>query len=340
MTVKYESSASYRFFEDRNYFITFDKNSLLIYDLDNRREHYIGNFGEYLIDKESEYIAYTISSKDKRGNGIYLYNPDDMITMALQTGNFIYSNLSWNHSKNMLAAYKYNYSNEKVDYPNMKIIVLSGVSNKTNKAEEYQVKDIEGIPENMGPAIKSGKYSSEITWSKDDERIFLKIKEYNQKDSNNVSDNEEAADVQIWHWKDKKLLSERITEYEKNKNKVFDAVFFRKKSKLVPLTSEGLQKLLFSKGTDRWAIGTDNREYLSDWDVSKNDLYRIDLKTGEKKLIEKKYSSRYSAGLEVSPDGKKVIMWDGEHYWCYDFDKDFKYNVSEKLRHFLCGQGI
>jgi len=175
-TRQYKSDAEYQFTEDTNYFITSDKKSLLVYDLDNLREHYIGNIGEFLIDKKSEYVAYTISSEDKRGNGIYLYNPKKMTTRALQTGNYLYSNLSWNKDKNSLAALKYNKVKEKIDFENMSIVVVSGIDSDHPESSEYKVKDIEGMPENMGPAVKFSNYSNEITWSNDDERLFIKIK--------------------------------------------------------------------------------------------------------------------------------------------------------------------
>ncbi|MEO1257237.1 MAG: prolyl oligopeptidase family serine peptidase [Bacteroidota bacterium] len=330
-TVKYETSADFQFLEDKNYFITSDKNSLLIYDLDNRREHYIGNIGEYLVDKKSEYIAYTISSEDKRGNGIYLFHPDKMTTRAIESGNFIYANLSWNKSRNSIAAYKYNKIKKEIDPANMHLVV---VETENNLSVEYPVKEIKGMPENMGPVAEPGKKSNNIFWSNDGERLFIKIKEYKKEEENKdkkEEGNKEKSTVQVWHWKDSKLLSERIMDHEKEKDKIFDAIFFRNKNTVVQLTGEEIQKLVFSEGTDDWAIGTDNREYLSDWDVYKNDLYRVSLNTGDKKLIEKKYSSRYSTGLEISPDGKKVILWDGKHFWCYDFEKDLKSNISEGL---------
>ncbi len=332
-TIKYESSAAYHFLENKNYFITTDKNSLLIYDLDKRREHYIGNIGEYLVDEKSEYITYTIASKDKRGNGIYLYNPNEMTTRALNTGNFIYSNLSWNTNKNALAAYKNNKVEKEIDYANMSIIVISGIDAEASETVEYPVKNINGIPENMGPAVKSDQHPNEITWSNDDERLFIKLKEYDKEgdDQEDANKSKEESTVQIWHWKDKKLLSERIMEYERKKNEVFEAIFFRNSNSVIQLTSEEIQKLIRSKKTDNWAIGTDNREYISDWDIYKNDLYSISLKTGDKKLIEKKYRSRYSSGLEMSPVGEKVILWDGKDYWCYDFNKDSKRNISAGL---------
>jgi hypothetical protein len=88
----------------------------------------------------------------------------------------------------------------------------------------------------------------------------------------------------------------------------------------------------YSRGTDRWAIGLDNRKYISDWDVEKNDIYSINLKTGEKKLIHEKHSGfYYNPNYEISPDGEKLLFWDGGHYYLYDFENDTKQNITEGL---------
>ena len=329
-TVQYESSASYAFMEGQNYFITKDNSSLLVYDLDSRQEHYIGNTGEYLTDKESPYVVYTIATEDKRGNGIYLYDPRKRTTQALQTGNFLYSNLSWNHGKSALAAYR--YKEDKDDYTDMSILVIDA---KTSETIEYPVTDIEGLAEHMAPAVGSGQSSNEITWSKDGDRLFLKIKEYEPKEEESKEENadsKEESSVQIWHWQDKKLLSERIMEYESKKNEVFDAVFSRSSNTLIQLTDEAIQDLVRSAGTDQWAIGTDNRKYISDWDVTKNDLYRINLKTGEKTLIsEAQVGQWYSPGYELSPDGEQIVFWDGQHYWHYNLQDASRQNLTEDL---------
>lgn len=330
-TVRYESNANYSFLEDNNYFITNDKNSLVIYDLNNRKEHFIGNVGEYLVDKESACITYTITTEDKRGNGIYLYNPAERTTKALLTGSFVFSNLSWNFSKNKIAAYKYTTLDKEIDYPNVSIVVLNNIESREVNTVEYPVENIHKMPEDMRLAVASIKSRKGITWSKDGERLFLKLKKYDEKEAIKKNTDLEESTVQIWHWKDKKLLSQRIMEAEKIKDKTFDAIFFRNSNKIEQLTGEGIQNLIYSKGTDNWAIGTDSRAYISDWDVSTYDLYRINLKTGDKKLIEKKYRSNGNNQIWISPDGTKAVLWDEEHFWCYDFDKNIKRNITDKL---------
>ncbi|NRA93908.1 MAG: S9 family peptidase, partial [Psychroserpens sp.] len=67
-------------------------------------------------------------------------------------------------------------------------------------------------------------------------------------------------------------------------------------------------------------------------DVAKNDLYSVNLKTGEKKLIQEKHSrSYYNANYHISPDGEKVVIWNGKDYVLYDFEKDEKLNITDGL---------
>ena len=307
-TVQYASSAEYLFAEEKNYFITADEQSLLIYDLENRSEYFIGNVGEFLVDRKSEQIAYTISSEDRRGNGIYLYDPTKRTTKTLQTGNYNYSNLAWNQDRNAIAVYRYQMKGEKVDHESIQIVILKDLDQDAPKVSEYSLNDIEGLKDNIAPDVKAKSSSNEIVWSNDDKRLFIKVKEYEaSKKDDSKADKSNESTVQVWHWKDEKLLSERIMEYDDKKDENHHAIFFMDSKKIVQISGEEIQNIIRSEGTDEWAIGTDNRGYVSDWDVYSNDLYRINLKTGEKNLIQKAYKSWYNTGIDISPDGKKGI---------------------------------
>ncbi len=327
-SIQYMSDAEYRFAEDRDYFLTSDDNSLSIYDLNNRSEHYTGNTGEYITaDKKSDLFIYTISSDDKRGNGIYLYNPEDMTTRALITGNYVFSNLSWNNDRSSIAALRYNNINDNVDIAGMAIVVISDINSKKVRYSEYTVKDIEGMPENMAPAVRTAQLPNEITWSNDDERLFIKIKEYdseqNKDNAKEKKKSEEESTVNVWHWKDKKLLSQRMIEEQRNENVVYDALFILKSDKLIQLTGEE-QRLIRSRGTDKWAVCADNGKYVSDWDVRKYDLYKVNLTTGDRQLI----AEEYAGSIEMSPDGEKIILWKDGHYWYYDLKTDAMENIT------------
>ena len=330
LTRQFETNASFQFTKETNFFISSDNNSLLIYNLDNNKEHFIGNIGEYLIDKKTSSIAYTIKSKDKRGNGIYVYNPEKMTTQALETGNFIYAYLSWNHKKNSLAAIRYNVVDKKVDFENISLLLVSKIGQADPSTSVYLAKNMSGLPENMSLAADTARRINNITWSKDEQRLFFSICEYDTLKTDIDKKDKTKGDkstVSVWHWKDEKLLSQRMKENERKRKDVYEAAFTLKSKNLIQLCDEGVKRLNRSKGTDRWAIGTDDRAYVSDWDVRKVDVYKVNLLTGERILIEKAYPGTTS----ISPDGEKVVLWKEGHFWAYDFNTDERRNISADL---------
>ncbi len=323
-TRKWESNASFKFTKDGKYFITSDKKSVAILCLKNLTEYYIGNVGEYIIPKDENYMIYTIKTDDLRGNGIYLYNLKSNITKMLLTGNFVYSNLALNKKKTAISALKYSISKKDKKPENINLLTITNFNSADKKITEYKSANMKGLAENM--QIQMGN----ISWSNDNSRIFLNIEKKEDSKENNKNDAgkkpKEKSTMDIWHWKDKKLVSQQMVE-SKRKREVYKAVFNLKSKKLTQLTSEELQRISFARETDLWAIGFDNRNYISDWDVRKNDIYRVDLRTGKKNLILKKYDGR----VNISPDGKNVIFWKDGHYWLYKFENNQLKNISENL---------
>lgn len=330
-TRRWESNASYIFTEDGSYFVSSDKTSLLLYNLSTLKEYYIGNIGEYLLDKKSDLVVYTIRSGDKRGNGIYTYDLKTYITRALETGNFDYSNVSWNKDRTAIAALKYKDEGKEKDPADMRIITIMEVDADHANVIEYKPGDISGMPDDMRLAVKNDRGSSKITWSGDNERLFLSIKKKSpeapgKKKKSGDSPAEEAS-VNVWHWKDKKLVSQQMVEAKKEKNKGFKIVFERISKKAIRLTGDEIQRIYRSPGTDKWAAGTDDRSYISDWDVPKYDFYRINLSTGERTLIIKEQPGE----MHISPDGEKAIYWRDSHYWYYHFENHSRQNITANV---------
>jgi len=329
-TKRWESNASFQFSEDGRYFLSHDKTSLLLCNLTDLKAHYIGNLGEFLLHKKSDLLVYTISSSDKRGNGIYAYHLTNQTTRALETGNYVYSNLAWNSDKNVLAAFKHKTEKKVQDPVDIRIITLEGVDTGKEKMSEYPAKIIKGIPKNMLLAVKKGR-GAEVAWSKDNKRLFLGIKKRNPQDTKKAKkpskDSKEDPSVDVWHWKDKKLVSQQMMEFKRKQNKIFRILFNRKLKKAILLTNDEIQRLYRRSDTDQWGIGTDNRAYISDWDVTKNDIYRINLITGERKLIIK----NLNGPVHISPEGERAIFWRDGHYWFYTFKNHHLRNITENL---------
>ncbi|MEN8154990.1 MAG: prolyl oligopeptidase family serine peptidase [Acidobacteriota bacterium] len=328
----WKSDASFSFTEKGDHFISYNKKSMLLVDLRSLKEHYIGNISEFILPEKSDLIAYSIDSEDKMGNGIYIYHLKEQTTSALDTGGFNYSNLSWNKDESAIAAFKYKEDEKGKDTKDIRIIIFTGLNSGSPVIKETKAGKMKNMPSNRVLSVKKNGKKNRIIWSGDNDRLFLNLKKKKpapiKKDKKIDKNDKEEPSIDVWHWKDKKLVSQQMIESKKEINKTFKAVFNRIDKKIFQLTCEKIQKIYFSPNTDQWAVGTDNRAYISDWDVKKNDLYRINLRTGEQKLIIKSHNDR----INISPDGEKVLLWQNGHYWAYNFNNHRLRNITKDMK--------
>ena len=332
LTKKWETDATFQFTKDGRFFITSDKSSVSVFDLSNASEYYIADVGEFVLPKDTAIVVYTINSDDLRGNGIYLYDMNLRRTTALTTGGFIYSHLSVNDGNTALAALKYKKPPMDKKAPKGKppeakkpkavtLLTIKQFATVSRQIAEYDSASMQGLPLDMMPAL------AEMSWSNDADRVFLSIRKKEPVDSTKApATADKKPTLDVWHWKDKKLVSQQMVE-AKRKKETLQAVFTCSKKSLIQLTDNEYQTLRRAPDTDTWAVGLDRHEYISDWDVRRYDLYRINLVTGERTLILKNYNGR----TDISPDGEYALFWKEGHYFSYRFMDNSLTNISEQV---------
>ncbi len=362
------SSRSLKFPEDSEYFILHSKSGLLLFDLRDQSEHYIGNVGEYHLSKDSSQLFYTIKTDDRNGNGIYVFDVETRSTRTLTSASDVFSSLTFLKNENALAAFQVKSesedkksSDEKTEEkpsPNVNLIVIKNPGSEQPELSLYAPKELEGIPEDTS-LLTTG-----LEWSEDGNRVFLRLEQQEEENpdtdsessgdddastKNNDTENDEATDneatddeeneetgendmeitakgnVDVWHWKDEKLQSQQMKEGGSARKQVFDFVLDLNKRTLIQLTDEDLR--ISEKSRDgQWAIATNSQPYISDWDVRRSDVYRVNLVTGERKLL----LERHNGQIQMLPHGTQVIYWKNRHFWVYSFEEDTHLNVTSR----------
>ncbi|MBW3469406.1 alpha/beta hydrolase family protein [Arthrospiribacter ruber] len=141
-------------------------------------------------------------------------------------------------------------------------------------------------------------------------------------------------DMTIWHWKDSRLQSRQQVLENQDKNYSFWAVYQVANKKHLALQDSSMKELqLLPK--QKFALGSDIQTYELDINLdgqSYYDYYIVDLNTGEKKeLFKKFYQPNYNSRPRASEDGTKILYAEDGHFFVYEIVSGKKINLTNKL---------
>ena len=125
----------------------------------------------------------------------------------------------------------------------------------------------------------------------------------------------EPAGVEVWHAKDVDIMPFQKKRAEQKRRENFLAAWWLDDGKLVQLGNDLTESVILLDG-HKHALGLDNtpHEPLKKFGPTLNDIYAIDVKTGDRKKVldHLKYT------LGSSPDGRYVLYVKDNNVWSYD----------------------
>jgi dipeptidyl aminopeptidase/acylaminoacyl peptidase len=120
---------------------------------------------------------------------------------------------------------------------------------------------------------------------------------------------EEIVNLDIWHWQDDYIQPQQSRRLEQEKKRSHLSVYHVDSKKIVQLATNEVPDIrLANEGNANLALASSDVPYrrLTNWDISGfDDLYLIDLQTGNKKLIKEKIKGSAS----ISPQGNYVYWF-------------------------------
>lgn len=144
---------------------------------------------------------------------------------------------------------------------------------------------------------------------------------------------DEKVIVDIWSWTDKRLQPMQKVQLNREQKKNYDAVYLIDKKKMLQLQDESIDYMsMLEEGDGSIAIGIAREPYMrsSSWDnPSYQDIYKVDMLTGEKTLLLKKHQGRFT----TSPKGKYLVYYNMEERVWYAMSTTSKYvtNLTGKI---------
>ena len=294
-------------------------------NLDTGHDLLLGNVDEVLFNPSGRRLAYTMATS--RMGGVSCIDLDTGVVRVLDSGAQRYSQLSWSVDGLGLAILKGKQVEGKEErdnillaYPDVRVVGKTVVMDPVATA---------GFPQGWVVSERGGSRSKPaVQWSSDRSALFFGIKR--QRDGFDPAEKkrlrEERPDVDVWHVKDPYVQSVQMVRVGQDRDFTYRQAFILASGRFVRLTDQTLREIELSPD-GRWAVGWDERAYLSDWKGRYADLYRIDVRTGERKLIVREqmlFESPTSLPEDArtfgfSPDGRYFLFWRDDDFHVYDF---------------------
>ena len=142
-------------------------------------------------------------------------------------------------------------------------------------------------------------------------------------------EDDELPGLVIWHWKDKRLQAQQQVMENSDKNYTYLSIYDVGSKKFTRLANDTLRRVTIVP-KDKYALAYDetNYELMGNLDGRDyNDIYVINISTGEKTLVLKE--NRWSMG--ASPDGNYLLYYDNGHYFTYEFKSGEIYNLTKDI---------
>jgi dipeptidyl aminopeptidase/acylaminoacyl peptidase len=276
---------------------------LLMRELATGRQRYLGNVGEYAFDDSGALLAYTVRGQERLGNGIYVLTMASGEQTMLDVAAADYDQLAWSEEGVNLAVLRGDKARDRFQKDNV-LLAWTGVGTPSARQVTIDPKTADGFPAGMVVS----EFAS-LRWSDDGARLLLGLKE---QEPARPEPDDPQANVDVWHWKDTEPQSAQIVRLEQDRRSTFAAIADLASGTIRQVADAEMRSIAPTDDLT-WAIGRLDAPYRGEisWGGSRADIYRVNLTTGERTLIEPSLSRT----MGTSPDGKWfVYLKDGKVY--------------------------
>lgn len=296
----------------------------VLLNLATGRGQLLGSVGDAAFNRAGTLLAYTVDGEVKDANGLYVVDLATGAPHALHTDALTYAQMAWNADGSGIAVLKGD-DVEDMLHANNTLLVFPDVQaalRDPSVAPMTLDTTAAGFPD--GWVINDG---ASLTWSEDGRRIFLgAMPQLPASDTVTVEASDSTADVDIWGTADRYVQSVQFSMASRERNYAYRQAFDVRRGAFVALSDSTMRDLEVSPD-GRWAVGTDARTYISDWQPDSADFYRVDPATGERTLMLEGQLARGAYGL--SPDGRTFLYWADHAFHAYDVARGTSTTLGE-----------
>jgi dipeptidyl aminopeptidase/acylaminoacyl peptidase len=319
---------------------------LILRDLKTGSELTIGNVSEFGFNKSGRYLAMVIDAADQIGNGIQIRDMQTGVITPLETNTAFYERMSWTEEGDALILFK-GKDDRQYRERLFGIVGYKGFDKGAPVRVAFDPTEDKSLPADYGISTNRAPQWTDAR----DAFIFgiAKLTKVPQPpmrgggagaaaagDANAAGQGRGAAagddptterpNLMIWHYKDPRLQTQQQVQEAQDRALNYVTMYRTDDKKVVRLADDEVPTVAVN-ARSRWAIGTSTSAYELQGNLDGQryaDVYAVDTKTGERKVIKKKL--RW--GNTASPDGTKYLYYENQNFWVYDVNTGSARNIT------------
>jgi len=320
--------------------------TLIVRQLSTGRDTTFGNISEFSwqnLKHRGKLLAMAISTPDKTGNGIQIFDTQTASLRVLDSSSSTYGNFAWRKDSADFAALK-SKTDDKHDGATYIVLSWKNLGASSEASRAYDPTADQKFP--SGLRTVSYRLPS---WSEDGSILFVGLSEWYPKPASatpstgrrggrganaNADSADEADDqpaVDVWHWKDIEVMAYQSKNANQEGRRNMLAALHVDSGTLTQLGHEVTEQITPLKHGNL-AYAAEWKEYAMDRSIGRPfaDIYLVDLATGQRtKIKEKLNEDRY---LEASPTGRYLGYLDHDHYYIYDINTKATVNITKNIK--------
>ncbi len=312
-----------------------DASDLLLYDLASGTTLNVGNVGEWAFDHDGRFLAYTIETADRVGDGVQLRDLTTDVVRVLDGARAAYRSLAWADSAQALAVLRLAPDSAARD-TSVALLAFTGFGADAPRRTMLDLSRRADAPAGMAISPDRGP-----TWSEDLGMVYFGLRPapaplprgaergndmqslihpsapgmggtLNQPNAGPPSD-EDLPSLILWHWKDPRLQSQQLVQEAADKRFSYLAEYRLADDRVIRLADDSVRTLTVAPH-DRFAYALNEAPYLQQASITGRafvDLYTTDLRTGARARRVTRAITRVSA----SADGTHLLYWGMDAEW-------------------------
>jgi dipeptidyl aminopeptidase/acylaminoacyl peptidase len=321
--------------------------TVILRELSNGRDTSFGNVADFAwqdLKPSGHLLAMTISTEDKTGNAVQLFDTATASLRVLDSATSIYSDLAWHKDSGDLAVLR-SKTDDKHDGPTSVAMVWWHLGETKENAHVYDPTADAKFP--TGMRLVTYRRPS---WSDDGATVFLGYAPWYEKppsarrggrggtdaakndDAAKKDDAEdEPADVDVWHWRDIDVMAKQKKGATQDGRRNMLAAWHVADGKFTPLARALTEQVTPIKHRNQ-AFLTDWKDFAMERTIGRPaaDLYLVDLATGDRTKVKEHILEDHL--VQASPGGRYLIYLQDDNYWTVNTETRAVANITKNIK--------